>query len=229
MNCAGVRETLPAFALGVAPPPDVSSIELHVETCAACRKEAIDLQRAVTAFGYALAPVEPAVPELEDRVVAAVQTAAGSGSGRRAKRHKRAGVTLLAAAILIAAIGTGAVFACPAHDERRVAVWDVTENIHAIVAGRHPGMTRRPAPIAVDIHAAAWRIAIRSCLEHHAREGVERCVRRWSRRGRQGYRRIRRSGSVAAAQGHRDQSYRSGVKKDRYHPQTHMYVPPCGL
>ena len=111
MNCAGVRETLPAFALGVAPPPDVSSIELHVETCAACRKEAIDLQRAVTAFGYALAPVEPAAPELEDRVVAAVQTAAGSGSGRRAKRHKRAGVTLLAAAILIAAIGTGAVFA----------------------------------------------------------------------------------------------------------------------
>jgi len=38
VNCAGVRETLPAFALGVAPPPDVSSIEVHVETCAACRK-----------------------------------------------------------------------------------------------------------------------------------------------------------------------------------------------
>ena len=111
MNCAGVRETLPAFALGVAPPPDVSSIELHVETCAACRKEAIDLQRAVTAFGYALAPVEPAVPELEDRVVAAVQTATGPGTRRQAKRHKRAGVTLLAAAILIAAVGTGAVFA----------------------------------------------------------------------------------------------------------------------
>lgn len=111
MNCAGVRETLPAFALGVAAPPDVSSVELHVETCAACRKEAIDLQRAVTAFGYALAPVEPAVPELEDRVVAAVQTASAPGTRRRAKRHKRAGVTLLAAAILIAAIGTGAVFA----------------------------------------------------------------------------------------------------------------------
>ena len=111
MNCAGVRETLAAFALGVAPPPDVSSVELHVETCAACRKEAIDLQRAVTAFGYALAPVEPAVPELEDRVVAAVQTATGPGTRRGAKRHKRAGVTLLAAAILIAAIGTGAVFA----------------------------------------------------------------------------------------------------------------------
>jgi hypothetical protein len=111
VNCAGVRDALPAFALGVAPPPDVSSVELHVETCAACRKEAVDLQRAVTAFGYALAPVEPAVPELEDRVVAAVRAAAGSGSRSRAKRHKRAGVTLLAAAILIAAIGTGAVFA----------------------------------------------------------------------------------------------------------------------
>jgi len=111
VNCARVRDALPAFALGVAPSADVSSVELHVETCAACRKEAIDLQRAVTAFGYALAPVEPAAPELEDRVVAAVHAAAGDGAPRRAKRHKRAGVTLLAAAILIAAIGTGAVFA----------------------------------------------------------------------------------------------------------------------
>lgn len=110
MNCAGVRDALPAFALGVAAEPDVSSVELHVETCAACRKEAIDLQRAVTAFGYALAPAE-AAPELEDRVVSAVRRAAGQGDRRRAKRHRRTGVTLLAAAILLAAVGTGAVFA----------------------------------------------------------------------------------------------------------------------
>lgn len=111
MNCAGVRDALPAFALGVAPTPDASSVELHVETCAACRKEAIELQRAVAAFGYALAPAEPAAPELEERVVAAVHAAAGDGSRRRSRRHRRAGVTLLAAAILLAALGTGAVFA----------------------------------------------------------------------------------------------------------------------
>jgi len=99
VNCAGVRDALPAFALGVAPVPDASSVELHVETCAACRREAIDLQRAVAAFGYALAPVEPAGPELEERVVAAVHAAAGNGSRRRSRRHRRAGVTLLAAAI----------------------------------------------------------------------------------------------------------------------------------
>jgi len=111
VNCAGVRDALPAFALGVAPAPDASSVELHVETCAACRKEAIELQRAVAAFGYALAPTEPAAPELEERVLAAVHTTAGDGSRRRSRRHRRAGVTLLAAAILLAALGTGAVFA----------------------------------------------------------------------------------------------------------------------
>jgi len=111
VNCAGVRDALPAFALGVAPAPDADSVELHVETCAACRKEAIDLQRAVAAFGYVLAPAEPAGPELEERVVGAVHAAAGNGSRRRSNRHRRAGVTLLAAAILLAALGTGAVFA----------------------------------------------------------------------------------------------------------------------
>jgi len=111
VNCAGVRDALPGFALGVAPTQDASSVELHVETCAACRREAVDLQRAVAAFGYALAPAEPAAPELEDRVVSAVHAAAGHGARQRTKRHRRASVTLLAAAILLAALGTGVVMA----------------------------------------------------------------------------------------------------------------------
>lgn len=118
MNCAGVRDAMPAFALGVAPGSDTASIELHVETCAACRRETIDLQRAVAAFGYALAPVGPAVPELEDRVVSAVHAAAGHRNRRRSTRHRRTGLTLLAAAILIAALGTGAVFANRAERQR---------------------------------------------------------------------------------------------------------------
>ena len=82
MNCAGGPRALPAFALGVAPTPDAPRVELHVETCAACRKEASDLQRAVAAFGVRARAGRAAGPELEDRVVAAVRAAAArSGSG----------------------------------------------------------------------------------------------------------------------------------------------------
>ncbi|MDP9185065.1 MAG: zf-HC2 domain-containing protein [Actinomycetota bacterium] len=117
MNCTVVREALPEFALGVPGQDDTSSIELHVETCAACRKEAIDLQRAASTFGYALAPLESPEPELEDRVVGAVQAMARPSS-RSGGRSRRAGVALLAAAIVVAGIGVGSVFAGRAAQQR---------------------------------------------------------------------------------------------------------------
>ncbi len=113
MNCSAVRDVLPEFALGVAPGGDVSAIELHVEQCAACRKETLELQRAVTAFGYALPPVDAADPGLELRVVDAVRGAARRASPTRDRptRSRRAGVTLIAAALLVATLGVGAVMA----------------------------------------------------------------------------------------------------------------------
>ncbi len=110
MNCTVVREALPEFALGVAGDEETSSVELHVETCAACRKEAIDLQRAAASFGYALAPFETPAPGLEDRVVDAVRSIATRRS-RSSARGRRSGVFLLAAAIVVASIGIGSVFA----------------------------------------------------------------------------------------------------------------------
>ncbi len=110
MNCTAVRDALPEFALGVAPEDDTSSIELHVETCAACRKEAIDLQRAAATFGYALAPLDAPAPELEGRVVDAVRTLARPAP-RSHQRTRRAGVALLAAAVVVAGIGVGSVIA----------------------------------------------------------------------------------------------------------------------
>jgi anti-sigma factor RsiW len=118
VNCTVVRDALPEFALGVAGEDDTSSIELHVETCAACRKEGIDLQRAASTFGYALAPLEPPEPELEDRVVGAVQTMARPSSSPARARGRRAGVALLAAAIVVAGIGVGSVFAGRAAQQR---------------------------------------------------------------------------------------------------------------
>lgn len=110
MNCTSVRDALPEFALGVAGEDDTSTIEFHVETCAACRKEAIDLQRAAAAFAYALAPIETPEPDLEDRVVGAVRRVARPSS-RSHGRGRRSGVFLLAAAIVVATIGVGSVFA----------------------------------------------------------------------------------------------------------------------
>jgi predicted anti-sigma-YlaC factor YlaD len=117
VSCTVVREALPEFALGVAGDDEVASIELHVETCAACRKEAIDLQRAAAAFGYALAPTEDAAPELEDRVIAAVRAEARPARPAHV-RGRRAGTVLLAAALAVAAIGVGGVFAGRAENQR---------------------------------------------------------------------------------------------------------------
>jgi hypothetical protein len=111
VNCTAVREALPEFALGVAPSAETRRVELHVETCAACRKEAIDLQRAVAAFGYALAPAEDSDAELETRVVSAVQAEVAAPAAHRHRHSRRSAFAVLAAAILVFALGTGAVFA----------------------------------------------------------------------------------------------------------------------
>jgi len=116
VNCATVREAMPEFALGVSSPREIADVELHVETCAACRKEAIDLQRAVAAFGYAVAPESPPAPDLEDRVVSSVRRVATPRT--RGRNVRRAGVSLLAAALLVAAVGVGAVFADRAERSR---------------------------------------------------------------------------------------------------------------
>jgi len=107
VNCPAVRDALPEFALGVANDHDLSAIERHIEGCAACRKEAIQLQRAVTAFGYALAPAPTVDPGLERRVVDAVRDVSTVARPRGAPRvrGRRAGATLAMA------VGVGAVMA----------------------------------------------------------------------------------------------------------------------
>jgi hypothetical protein len=111
VNCTGVREALPEFALGVAPASSTRAIESHIDRCAACRKEAIDLQTAAATFAYAPAPVSGPHPELEERVVGAVNRLAGRGRRVPALRRRRAGVTLLAAAMIVVGLGVGAVVA----------------------------------------------------------------------------------------------------------------------
>jgi hypothetical protein len=109
VNCGAVRDRLAEHALGVAGGRDDETVDRHVAWCAACRKEARDLRGAAASLAYALAPVEP-VPALEERVVAAVQDAAG----RRRSPHRRsrlATVAALTAVLAVVGLGWGAVMA----------------------------------------------------------------------------------------------------------------------
>ncbi len=110
MNCPAVRDRLPEHALSVADHHDVHAIERHLAWCAACRKEARDLERAAATLAFAPAPAAPP-RELEERIVTAIRRDRPSPPmtrpGRR--RGRRSGVVLVAAALMIAGLGAGAV------------------------------------------------------------------------------------------------------------------------
>ena len=111
MNCAAVRDLLPEHALGVGD-GEVAEIEKHLSWCAACRKEARDLERAAGMMAFALAPSEPD-PELQERIVQTVGRAARRPARSAAGPHRgrRAAVIVLAAAVALAGLGAGAVLA----------------------------------------------------------------------------------------------------------------------
>ena len=108
MTCLEVRELLPEHAIGVLGELEHVRIQRHLQTCAGCRKEAGDLGQAASTLAFALAPAP--VPEgLDDRVVARVRRAAGAPGTRR--RARTATVALVAAALVFASLGWGAVMA----------------------------------------------------------------------------------------------------------------------
>lgn len=109
MNCLAVRERLPEDALGSLSEAEATELDEHLAWCAACRKEAGELQRAAATLAYSVAPVEPP-DDLEEKVVQVVQTAARR---RRASPRRRRGVVagLLAAVIAFSGLAWGAVMA----------------------------------------------------------------------------------------------------------------------
>jgi hypothetical protein len=111
VNCAGVRDLLPEHALGVVGPAEGSTVDRHLATCAACRKEARDLEGAASTMAFALAPAEPP-PGLADRVVDGLRAVAGTSSrapgDRRLPARRRARRTtalVLAASLAIGGLG----------------------------------------------------------------------------------------------------------------------------
>lgn len=109
MNCVSVRDRLTERALGALRGNEMQVVDRHLAWCAACRKEAGELDHAAATLAFALAPGE-ASPELEAGVVSRIHDAAAAGAV--APRRSRLAVALAVAAMLaISGLGWGAVMA----------------------------------------------------------------------------------------------------------------------
>jgi predicted anti-sigma-YlaC factor YlaD len=110
VNCTAVRDRLTERALGAVPADDAQALDRHLAWCAACRKEAGELDRAATTFAFALAPADPPA-DLADRVVANVQEVAAKRLPQGARRGRLAVALAVAGVIAVSGLGWGAVMA----------------------------------------------------------------------------------------------------------------------
>lgn len=107
MNCTAVRDRLAEHALAALSARDATPVDRHLAWCAACRKEAGELQQATAMLAFTLAP-EDLPAELEDQVVGAVQAAVARRDRRPQPSPRRSRLVLVAAlTAMLAVLGTG--------------------------------------------------------------------------------------------------------------------------
>jgi hypothetical protein len=136
VSCSSVRDRLAERSLGILGSSDAVSMERHLQWCAACRKEADELDGAAAVLAYATAPATPA-PELEDHVASAVQQRASRGHhghGAAARRSRLAVAAVAAAMVAVLGLSWGAVMAGKAARSAEIAQ-RATQN-QATVAAR---------------------------------------------------------------------------------------------
>ena len=110
MTCLEVRDRLVERSLGALHLEDATEVDRHLLWCAACRKEAAELDRAAATFALTLAPASPDAG-LEDRVVSAVHAAADAPVRRPGRRGLAAIASVIAAAVAVSALGWGVAMA----------------------------------------------------------------------------------------------------------------------
>lgn len=104
MNCREVRTRLDLYVERELPEEERRAVEVHLRTCPACRKRLANLEQ-VTALLYQLPPEEP-TPDLEARVVAAVEARAARAPVRQPwLRTVAVGLGALFSALLLLALG----------------------------------------------------------------------------------------------------------------------------
>jgi hypothetical protein len=133
VNCATVRDRLVEHALGALPPRDAAPVDRHLAWCAACRKEAGELQRATATLAFGVAPLEAPV-ELEERTIDAVHQAVEQRD-RRPSTPRRSRLALIAALTgMLAVLGTGwgAVMANRAADSDRLVQLETLRSQSAV-------------------------------------------------------------------------------------------------
>jgi hypothetical protein len=104
VDCVAVRDRLTEHALSALPGEEQAFVARHLDWCAACRKEAAELEHAVGAIGFAAAQADPPV-QLEDRLVRRVQALSGARGPWRGRLRVLSVAT--AAAVLVAVLGVG--------------------------------------------------------------------------------------------------------------------------
>jgi predicted anti-sigma-YlaC factor YlaD len=110
VNCTAVRDQLTERALGAVPAAEGQAIDRHLAWCAACRKEAGELDRAAATFVFALAPAEP--PQaLEEQVAESVHAATAKEQPHGARRGRLAIALAVAGMVAVSGLGWGALMA----------------------------------------------------------------------------------------------------------------------
>ena len=94
MDCVDVRDRLTEYTLSLLPAAELESVERHLAWCAGCRKEASELAGGAAAAALALPQADPP-PELEEKVVRRIRSAAGA-PGRRGRTGRRIAIVLAA-------------------------------------------------------------------------------------------------------------------------------------
>jgi anti-sigma factor (TIGR02949 family) len=132
MNCAHVRDQLPALLYGRLAPETATSMRDHLQACPACRREEAALQQVRRLLDEVCTPeVSVDLPRLYRE--------AAAGQWRRTRRWRRAAVVLGAAAAAVAAFAV-------------LPRWAVHIESHQVVLR----WAERPSPAPGDPLPAEW-------------------------------------------------------------------------